>query len=225
MRTLYITTLLATLSIATTVRAEPAAPRRFTLGVLVGLGAQSEYHDGPVRFSDGDVDFLSVDPGPSLQLGLSAAYLFGERLAGNLTLWYGNSDANYIENDNFRPDLEVSTTAIDLGVTYQIVSTRKVRFAAGGGLTLAFQSVDRMVWDDNLIEPSTSAIGLHGLGVLDVPLTERVAFRALLRLGLSSPQLGDLEDELARAEGEAGADAEGDSRTDVMLAAGVAIGL
>jgi hypothetical protein len=178
---LYITTR-ATLSTATTY-ARNHPPRRFTLGVLVGLGAQSEYHDGPVQFSDGDVEFLSVDPGPSLQLGLSAAYLFGERLAGNLTLWYGNSDANYIENDNFRRDLEVSTTAIDLGVTYQIVTTSKVRFAAGGGLTLAFQSVDRMVWED--YQPSTSAIGPTVSASSTRPPD---ASPEVLRLGLSSPQ-------------------------------------
>ncbi len=195
------------------------------LAVVAGLGAQSEYHDGFVRFSDGDVDFLAVEPGTSLNLGLSGAYPFGARIDGYATLWFGTADARYIEKDNVRPDVGITTTTIDLGASYHVLATSKLRFLAGGGLAIGFQSVDDMTWDGRRIAPSTSVIGLHGLGVLDVSITPRTAFRALLRLGLGIPRLSDFENELARAEGEASADVDSESRTDALLAVGVAISL
>ena len=54
---------------------EPAG--RFFLTPHLGVTSESDFVEGAVRFSDGDVDFISIEPGTGLLLGLELGYAFG----------------------------------------------------------------------------------------------------------------------------------------------------
>lgn len=221
MKCRYIASAIA-LAVAPAHAEEPARP---SIALLIGAGTHGHYHDGFVRFSNGDLEFLSVDPGASLNVALAGRYPLGARLDLHGALWFGRANARYIEGDDIRPEVSISTTTVDLGVSYRVVVGPTVHVGVGGGLFFASQAVGDMTWDRAVIEPRTSVIGLHGLATLDVPLADRLMFRAALRLGVGAPGLGDLEGELARAEGETRAEAETHSRTDALLAVGIAVTL
>src|SRR6266511_5561268 len=76
--------------------AEPASSGAgLMLTPHVGVVAESEYVEGPVQFSNGDVDYISIDPDTGLLVGLELAYRFSGRLSGFLTLSYASADAGY----------------------------------------------------------------------------------------------------------------------------------
>jgi hypothetical protein len=209
---------------STPARGGPAPARaRFSLTPHMGIVAESEYVEGPVQFSNGDVDFISIDPDTGLLVGLDVGYRFGERLSGFVALSYATADAGYVEKDNLRPDVDLDTVRIQPGLLFDVASFGSTTLAIGGALSFDFVSVDRLVWHDRLVHPDTTEVGLLGLAALDVGLTNRLSLRAQLGLEVSHPFLGDLEDNLALAEGERGADIDADTRTALLLGVDLAI--
>lgn len=203
--------------------AEPAGG--FFLTPHLGVTSESDFVDGAVRFSDGDVDFISIEPGTGLLLGLELGYALGPELDGVLALSYATADARYIEDGDLRPDANIDTLRIQPGVMYNIVDNGKVGLAVGGGLTLARLSLDRMVWNDRFVTATSTAIGVFGAGGLDVGLSSRASLHVHLALEVTRPSYGDLEDGLAFADGEAGAEVDHDLRQAMLLAIGVTIAL
>lgn len=191
----------------------------------LGMTSESDVMTGAVQFSDGDIDFISIDPRNAWLLGLEISHRFRDNLFGVLALSYASADARYIENNDLRPDVSVGTLRIQPGVMVPIVRTPALELALGGGLHIARMSIDGLVWNDRFFDTSALALGVFGAASIDVPLTPRLAFHAHLGLELSRTSLGGLEDALARADGETGAELASDTRTALQLVVGLAIGL
>ena len=85
--------------------------------------------------------------------------------------------------------------------------------------------IDGVVWDGARLEPSSTLLGLFGTVGLDVGLTSRIAFHSHLVLELNRSTYGDLENELARADGEISSRLDHDLRTALALAIGVSFAL
>ena len=202
---------------------EPA--EGFTLVPSLGILSHGDYHRGLVQFSGGDSEFLLIDPGTNVVLGIQGEYRFSGRLAGFLGLHYSPGDADYFEQDNARPGADFDILSVDLGVLFDVVSGGTIDVAVGGGLVFSSFSVDQLNWDDRPMAHRTSALGLEGLGVVGIPLSGRLSLRAQLRLGFVSPSYGDLEDAIARAEDETAAAVEGRLIPFGELSLGLAIGL
>jgi hypothetical protein len=202
---------------------ETAAPGKFSLTPHVGIIAESDLVDGRVRFSDGDIDFISVDPGTGVFAGIDVGYRVAERVTGFIGLSYASSDADYVERNNVRPDVEVDTIRIQPGIVVDVAAFGSSALVLGGGVTLAFLSVDRLVWNGNAVEPAAQAVGLFGLAGVNIGITPAIAFHARLGLEISKPFLDDFEDELALADGEAAAELDSEARTAMLLALGLNI--
>lgn len=202
---------------------EPAG--RFFLTPHLGVTSESDFVDGAVRFSDGDVDFISIEPGNGLLLGIEFGYTFGSKLDGILALSYATADARYIENGDLRPDANIDTIRIQPGVMYNVVDNGKVGVAVGGGVTLARLSLDRVVWNDRSVNAASTALGVFGAGGLDVSLSPRASLHVHLALEVTRPSYGDLEDGLAFADGEVASKVDHDLRQALLLALGVTIAL
>lgn len=203
--------------------ARPAA--KVSLTPHLGVVGESRFVDGPVAFSDGGVDFIRIDPDTGILLGLEIGVLFRPKLRGVLALSYASADATYFEDNELRPDLDIDTIRIQPGVMVTVLQAGKTDLAFGGGLTIARYAIDNMIWNDTVISPGSTSIGLFGAGALDVALTPKVAFHTHLALELNRPAYGDLEDALAFADNEAGATVDHDGRTALVFVVGVAIGL
>jgi len=201
---------------------EPAA---FAITPHIGVTSESAFVDGPIVFSDGGVDYVLVEPRTGVLLGLELSYWFSKKLAGVLALSYATADARYIENNDLRRDVGIDTLRIQPGVMVNVLGTDKFGLDVGGGLTIARISLDSLVWNDRVISPSSTAIGLFGAAGIDVTLTPRLSFHSHLMLELSRPSYGDFEDEIARADGETGADVDHNTRAALILAIGLSIGL
>jgi hypothetical protein len=215
---------LAVLGASLAAGAEPASSGSgVTLTPHIGVVAESEYVEGPVHFSNGDVDYISIDPDTGLLIGVDLAYRFSGRVSGFLTLAYAAADAGYVEKDRLRPDVGLDTVRIQPGVRFDVASFGSSTLAFGAGLSLDFISVDGLVWHDRAMAPDSASIGLFGLAALDVGLTSRLTLRAQLDLELSHPFLGDLERQLALAEGERDASVDEDARTALILGLGLGI--
>ena len=206
---------------------EAPPPSQSTLSITphLGLVSESAFVDGLVRFSDGDTDFISIEPRTGLLLGVALNYRFRPKVTGVLALSYAFADARYIEKDNFRRDGGVSTIRLQPGVMVNVVTAGKVDISVGGGLTIARIAIDDFIWDGTRIDSSSTAIGLFGAAGIDIPLSRRMSFHAHLALELSKPSYGEFEDNLARADGEAASEVDHDLRSAILLVAGVTFGL
>lgn len=211
--------------LGSTALAQEAAPASFVLTPHLGLTTESDVVSGAIRFSDGDIDFISIEPDTGLLLGIELGYRFRPKLMGVLALSYAMADAQYIEDTNFRPDVSIDTIRIQPGVMATILSAGALDLSIGGGLTFARIAIDDLVWNDRLVAATSTAIGLFGAAGIDVPFSRRASFHAHLALELTKPAYDDLEDSLAFADGEAGAEVDHDLRSAVMLVLGVAFGL
>jgi hypothetical protein len=204
---------------------EANKPSAFAITPHVGVTSESAFVDGPVVFSDGDVDFILVEPDTALLVGLELSYWFSPKLAGVLGLSYATADARYIENNDLRRDVGFDTLRIQPGVMATVVGGDKFALDVGGGLTLYRHSIDGLVWNDRRVDPSGFGLGLFGAAGIDVPLTSRLSFHSHLLLELSRAAYGGFEDDIAFADGEAGADVDHETRTGLVLAIGLGINL
>lgn len=202
-----------------------AEPSGFSLAPHVGVTSEGAFADGPAIFSDGDIDYILVEPGAATLLGLELGYRFSNQLEGTLALSYAMSEARFIEKDELRRDVDFDTLRIQPGVLYRVVDAAKVAVDVGGGLTIARISIDGMVWSDRPIAPSVTGLGLFGSAGLDIPLTDRLAFHSHLNLEATRPFYGSFEDDLARADGEAGVEIDHDLRLGLVFAIGLRIGI
>jgi hypothetical protein len=195
----------------------------------VGLGFQGKYYDGLVRFSDGSVDRLTIDPGSATVYGAALGYRFRPLWSLNLAVATSSPDAQYVEGTTLRPNVGLRTTQLDAGILYDLsqfpVSGKIAPFAVGGGLTLTFHSVNRFTWGGKVIEPNTTSVGVHGLAILDVPLAPNVSLRGQSKLTVSRLARGDLERKLAFAEGVASATLDGGTATYLVISVGVTLRL
>lgn len=198
---------------------------RFFLAPHLGIASDSDYVDGAVRFSDGSVDFISLEPETGLLVGLELGYAFGPTLDGVLVLSYATADARYIEDGELRPDAEIDTIRIQPGVMVNVVDNGKIGVGVGGGLTIARVSLDRVFWNGRPVDADSTAIGLFGSAGLDVGISPRASFHAHLALEVTRASYGDLEGRLAVADGEAGSEVDGDLRQALLLAVGVTFAL
>lgn len=216
-------TVATTLGVGSTaaIAQEAPPPATFSITPHVGVVSESAFVDGLVLFSDGDTDFISVEPSTGLLLGVELGYRFRPKLSGVLALSFTTASARYIEKDNVRRDAGVSTIRLQPGVMFDVVSSGAVNVAVGGGLTIARVSFEDIIWNDRRVDPSSTMIGLFGAGGVDIAFSRRASFHAHLALELNKPSYGDFEDGLARADGEAGAEVDHDLRTAVILAVGV----
>lgn len=199
----------------------PTRSKRFQIGVLGGVSNQSKYVESAVAFSDGGIDFISIQPETGLSIGLCAGYRFTPRVTGYLALIYANADADYVEDGNFRPQVEVATTTLDAGALFSATAGPKFELGVGGGISLASQDLDGARWNGNPIGSSTSAFGLHLLVAADFPVSANTSIRGQFRLAFLSQNLSDLEQDLAVADGELSSRVDEDTITDLGLAAGV----
>lgn len=202
-----------------------AEPSGFSITPHVGVTSEGAFADGPAVFSDGDIDYILVEPGTATLLGLEVGYRFSSKLEGQLALSYAMTEARYIEKDNLRRDVDFDTLRIQPGLMVRVVDASKVAVDVGGGLTIARISMDGMVWNDRPISPSATAIGLFGAAGLDIPITPRLAFHAHLNLELARPFYSGFEDDLARADGESGAEIDHDMRAALLFAIGLRISI
>jgi hypothetical protein len=203
-----------------------ASPRSQTvLTPHIGVTSESDFVSGSVRFSDGDVDFISIEPRTGLLVGVELGHRFTSGLVGVLGLSYASASARYIEDNRVRPDVDVRSLRIQPGVMVSLMNTSALELAAGGGLSIVRIGLDGLVWDDRRFDTSSLALGLFGAASIDVPLTQRLAFHAHLALEVTRPSFGNLEVALARAEGEAAAYVDRGLRSAALLVVGLAIGL
>lgn len=204
---------------------EPAPPSALSITPHVGVVSESAFVDGLVRFSDGDTDFISIEPSTGILFGVELTYRFRPKVSGVLALSYATASARYIEKDNFRRDASGSTIRLQPGVMVDVVQAGKVGVAVGGGLTIARIAFEDINWNGDRVDPRSTALGLFGAVALDLALSRRASFHAHLALELNKPSYGDIEDGLARADGETGSNVDHDLRTAVLLVAGVTFGL
>lgn len=204
---------------------EPPRPAALSITPHVGVVSESAFVDGLVRFSDGDTDFISIEPRTGILLGVELGYRFRPKISGVLALSYTTAGARYIEKDNFRRDAGVSTIRLQPGLMVDVVHGGKTAVAVGGGLTIARIAFEDVNWDGVRVDPRSTAIGLFGAVGIDVALSRRASFHAHLALELNKPSYGDFEAGLARADGEFGSEVDHDLRTAVLLVAGVSFGL
>lgn len=200
---------------------EAADASRFSITPFLGGVSDSDIVSGPVVFSDGDTDFISLEPGSVLQLGLELDMRLKPKLHGNLMISYASGAARYFEGDNRRRDASVHTTRIQPGVIWELLRSGKLGLGAGGGLTIARVTMDDLVWNDRAVSARGTAIGLYGAGELDVKISQLVSLHLHLVLEATRMSFGDLEDELAFADGEASAEVDHDTRTSLAFALGV----
>lgn len=219
------TTLGAVIGPGTAFAQEAPPPSRLSITPHLGVVSESDFVNGLVRFSDGDTDFISIEPRTGLLFGVALNYRFQPKVTGVLGLSYTVAGARYIEKDNFRRDAGISTIRIQPGVMVNVLSAGRSDVSVGGGLTIARIAIDDIVWNGGRVESSSTAIGLFGAAGIDVPLSGRVSFHAHLALELSKPSYGDLEDGLARADGEFASEVDHDLRSAILLVAGVTFGL
>ncbi len=189
-------------------QAAPLSPLgSFWLAPYLGVGFQGEYHDAIVVFADGDRELLRLDPGTAIAYGVQVGYRTGMAWTVHANLSHSVPEARYVENNNVRPNVDLKTTQLELGLLYDLstfpIADKIAPFFIGGGLSLTFHSFDPFRWDDEFIEPSSTSIGVHGLAVLDIPLAPKVSLRGQAKLTASSLALGDLNDKIAFAEGTA----------------------
>lgn len=204
---------------------EASPPAALSITPHVGVVSESAFVDGLVRFSDGDTDFISIEPRTGILLGVELNYRFRPKVSGVLALSYTTASARYIEKDNLRRDAGTTTIRLQPGVMVDVVDTGKLAVAVGGGLTIARIAFEDINWDGGRVDPRSTAIGLFGAVGIDVALSRRASFHAHLALELNKPSYGDIEAGLARADGEIGSDVDHDLRTAVLLVAGVTFGL
>jgi hypothetical protein len=133
---------------------EATEPSTFALTPHVGVTSESAFVDGPVVFSDGDVDFILVEPDTALLLGVELSYWFSPKFAGVLGLSYATADARYIENNDLRRDVGFDTLRIQPGVMATVAGGDKFALDVGGGLTLYRHSIDGLVWNDRRVDPT-----------------------------------------------------------------------
>ena len=81
-----------------------AEPATLSITPHVGVVSESAFVDGLVRFSDGDTDFISIEPRTGILLGVELGYRFRPKVSGVLALSYTTASVRYIEKDNFRRD-------------------------------------------------------------------------------------------------------------------------
>jgi hypothetical protein len=198
---------------------------RFSVTPHLGVVSESDFVSGLVRFSDGDTDYISIEPRTGLLLGAEVSYRFRPKISGVLGLSFTSADARYIEKDSIRREAGVSTIRIQPGVMVDVVQGRTTDVAVGGGLTLAWISIEDLFWDGGRVDPDSTAIGVFGAGAIDVALSRRLSFHAHLAIELSKPSYGDLEDGLARADREVAAEVDHDVRSALLLGVGLTIAL
>lgn len=171
----------------------------------IGFGFQSAYYDGVVQFSDGSSDFLTIDPGTSVLLGMQLGYRFSPKWTLHVNLSTASPNAEYIEDLTPRPDNDLRTSQVEAGLLYDMttlpVGRDRAPLAIGGGLSLTSHSLKRFTWDGNAIRPSTTSVGAHGLAALEIPLAPKLNFRSQAKLSVTPLSLGDLEEKIAAAEG------------------------
>ena len=207
------------------VPAHASAESELTLTPHLGIVNESDLVNGAVRFSDGSMDFIAIEPDIGFLFGIELALQLRPKLSGVLGLSYALADARYDEDGTLRRDLGIATLRIQPGVMANVVDAGKTRLALGGGLTIARTSIDGMAWSGQGIEPRLMSIGLFGAAGLDVGITSRMAFHTHLALELNRPSYGDLEDELAFADGEASSRVDHDLRTGLVIVVGLAFAL
>jgi len=202
----------------------------FSVTPYLGIGFQGEYYDDFVQFSDGGTDLLRIDPGSGLVYGVQLGYRVGPSWTLQVNLATSSPDAKYVEDRKIRPDVELRTSQLEVGVLYDLstfpVGGKIAPFLLGGGLSLTFHSLNRFRWKREVIEPSTTSIGVHGLAALDIPLAPKVSLRGQAKLAVISLSLGDLEKKIAFAE-DGGVTATLDSgiTTYLVISAGVTVRL
>lgn len=202
----------------------------FWVTPYLGIGFQGEYYDDVVQFSDGGTDFLRINPGSGLVYGVQLGYRFRPSWTLQVNVASSAPDAEYVEDLRLRPDVELRTSQLEVGVLYDLstfpVGGKIAPFLLGGGLSLTFHSLDRFTWGGQFVEPSSTSIGVHGLAALDIPLAPKVSLRGQAKFAVISLSLGDLEEKIAFAE-DGGVTATLDSgiTTYLVISAGVTVRL
>ena len=196
---------------------------KFAIIPHLGVTSEGAYLDGPIVFSDGDVDSILVEPDTGILVGVAFSYQFSPKVAGVLGVSFTSADARYIESNDLRRDIGFDTIRIQPGVMANVARSGKVGVDLGGGLTLYQMSIDGMVWNDRLVDSSGGGLGLFGAAALAVRLTPRLSFHSHLMLELSRPFYGGFEADIAAADGEADADVDHDTRLGVVLGLGLRI--
>ncbi len=205
--------------------AESPPAHEFSLTPHLGVTSESAFVDGAVRFSNVDVDFVSIVPDTGLLLGVELGYRFRPNLTGVLALSFARANARYIERDKVRTDATIDTIRIQPGVMIDVISAGATDVSLGGGLTIAQISIDDLIWKDVRFGSSALAIGVYGAGGLDIAISERASFHAHLALEVTRPTYGDLESDLALRDKELGAEVDHDLRLAALLVIGVTFGL
>lgn len=200
------------------------------LSPSIGFGSQGTFYNGIISFSDSSVDFLMIDPGSAFTLGLEIGHRFQPSLTGYFSLSTSLAGARYIEDLTVRPKLDLRTTRFEFGILHDIGKIKSgptwIPIQVGGGLSLVSTKLKNFTWDGILISSSSTSLGFHGLGALEIPFGPNTSFRGQIRLNFTSPSYGDLEKKIAAAEG-GGVTASMDSGwiTDLGIRAGVSFSL
>jgi len=207
----------------------------------VGFAFHGDYYDGQVvtTFAGSDrieADVAEIDPGASLRLGGRVGYRFvrGVRFYGGIfTTWpdaevtVGTGADRTVQSDVDVAVLEFTGGAtVDLG---ELTSSR-VPVYVGGSLGLVNHAFDEVQWEEEFVDPSTTALRFGARAGVTYRVAPRVSLQAELRQTTVWGAYGDFEDEIAavesRQEGlEADTDFEGSSYSIFGLDAGLTLQL
>jgi opacity protein-like surface antigen len=207
----------------------------------VGIAFHGDYYDDQVvtTFAGSDrieADVTEIDPGASLRLGGRVGYGFvrGVRFHGGIfTSWpdaevaVGTGADRTVQSDVGVRVLEFTGGAtVDLGE----LTASRVPVYVGGSVGLVNHAFDEVQWEEEFVDPSTTALRFGARAGVSYPVTPRVSLRAELRQTTVWGAYGDFEDEIAavesRQEGlEGDTDFEGNSYSIFGLDAGLTLRL
>lgn len=232
LRTLFVALVILLLgpNFASAQRAAKTTPQKTWLSPSIGFGSHGTFYNGILKFSDNSVDFLMIDPGSAFTLGLQIGHRFQPSLTGYLSLSTSSTQARYIEDLTVRPSLDLRTTLFEVGILHDIGNLKSgptgIPIQLGGGLSLVTNKLKNFAWDGILITSSSTSLGFHGLGALEIPFEPSISFRGQIRMNFTAPSYGDLEKKIAAAEG-GGVTASMDSGwiTDLGIRAGLSFNL
>lgn len=214
----------------------------WSVSPTVGITFHGNYYDDEVVTTFGgsdeiETDVTEIDPGASVRVGGRVGYDFapGVRFHGGVFGSWPDADVSVGvgEERRVQSDADVRVLEFTGGATVELgdVTASRLPLYLGGDIGLVNHSFDEIQWEDEFIDPSTTAIRFGARAGVEYPLASRVSLRGELGQTFVWGAYGDFEDEIAAVEArdegleEADTDFEGNSFSFFSLEAGLSLEL